>query len=133
MQTHTTSSLETLVGSMTLGDLAAKSGISVDTLVQRAFAPIVQRRTAGEERTPTRHQATSVVQYLPLEEAVLTVLRGEQAPIRGDMLRGKVAAVQGYAVTAGELRDAISRSVRDGAKIAVKGKTRGTTYMLLSE
>lgn len=125
------SSLESLVGSMTVAELARFANTTVETVVALAFPgatvanPAPRRaRAAKAAAAPARKTAgrpRKVARGGLATDKVLAVVAAAKGPIDAQSIRGRVGG------SAAQLRAALKK-LAEGGKIKVSGERRGTRY-----
>jgi hypothetical protein len=124
--------LEALVGSMTLAELADRSGRSVESIVQWAMANGAAPRRTGRATngTPTAPSARTSAKAVntrtkegrvAYDKAVLDTVKGSESPIGATAIRKEVGG------TPLQVRAALDRLIESGA-VTYQGRARATRY-----
>jgi len=131
------SALETIIGSMSLADLARLANKSVEQVVAAVLggdaSPSNSRRGPGRPRgaasttTTTSRSGAAPKGKLPRgaisNESVLAILKSAKGPVRAEEVRAKLGG------SGAQVRIALQR-LRDAGKLKVTGQRRGTRYAL---
>jgi hypothetical protein len=118
------SSLETLVGSMTIAELAERSGKSVETIASFALgggAPSRSSATAPSTGAAARRTSTRKVEDRGFDDRVLAAIEAAGGEARSVDIEDKVGG------TSEERRAALHRLVK-ARKLKRSGVARGTRY-----
>lgn len=131
------SALETLVGEMTVAELASKSRRSVEDIVSWAMSGTAGGRTASRGRPTTASTTTTAAKgpsraqggintrsasgRAAYEANVLAIVKGATSPISAPEIRDQVGG------TPQQARAALNRLIELG-KISYEGRARATRY-----
>ena len=128
-ETPRMSALESIVGAMTVGELARLTNKSVDQVVAIAF---------GSTTRPTSSQPASTTAAKPSRgevprgevprgglapDSILAALAGNNGPVRLEDVRAKTGG------SVPQVRAALQK-LAQSKKVAISGKRRGTRYQL---
>lgn len=123
------SALETIVGNMSLAELARLANKSVEQVVAAVLAgtPAPNGRR-GPGRPPgsgagKRAPRGKVARGGISDDSVLAILRAAKGPVRAEDVRSKLGG------SGAQIRIALQR-LRDAGKLKVSGQRRGTRYAL---
>lgn len=125
------SALESIVGALTVGELARLTGKSVDQIVGIAFGKATQSSTAKPSSSAVAKPSAPAAKArggkvprggLPLD-SVLAALAGRNAPVKLEDVRAKTGG------SVPQVRAALQK-LAQSKKVAITGKRRGTRYQL---
>jgi biotin operon repressor len=130
------SALETIIGGMSLADLARLANKSVEQVVAAVLggdaSPSNSRRGPGRPRGATSTTTSSKSGGAPKgklprgaisNESVLAILKAAKGPVRAEEVRAQLGG------SGAQVRIALQR-LRDAGKLKVTGQRRGTRYAL---
>jgi hypothetical protein len=123
----TTNALEQLVGTMTIAELADKSGRAVDQIVAFALGGGTKtstKRSNGAAATTTSSRQVDTRSHAgrqAYQNAVLEAIKGASDYVGAIDIRNKVGG------TPMQCRAAVNRLIEDG-EITFKGRARSTRY-----